>query len=336
MRAFSRTYFDNMKASAEHADKQRDLDLVKKAAHQDLIRKCKWSKGKKYRAVGGGGGGLDINVQCKQQASSECAFNKVNIETQIAPKIDWKTVLNPKLSLDDQVHELYTQIQGARRTYKPLVELDIKPRKRKLYDAEDDNDITQQTIKYWRLKQEYSQSLKQSAAYKHKQLMADAMQDMIARGKKLKKIIDGQTNTAYMFQLRHHDEAKPPSAKLVKASVRALLQDTSVPKVSVPFLMRMQVLVENGAERKTWNELVVETEEVYTAKQRKKQRPAFETPAGYPNPADFVVAGQREPQPSVAAAPHHHHQHQPSVPAPKRRTPGQIIRSIGRTIGFGN
>ena len=323
MRAFSRTYFDSMKDAAEHAEKQRDLVTLKKQAHQDLIRKCKWSKGKKFRAPSVGG--QYVNVQCKQQASNECAFSEENITKRIAPNIDWGKI-DALPIFEEKVAELYAQIQNARRTYKPLIDLDVRPRKRKQYEVNDDGEVVQQTLKYWRLKQQYSDSLKRSAAFKHKELMQQAMQEMIARGKKLKKIIDSKTNTAFMFQLRHHDEAKPPSAKLLKGIVAELLSDGSVPH-NIQFFKRMQVLVENRAERKTWDELVVETEEAYKAKQKKKRQAFEHHHQGFPRAADFVAADQRTTASSSSAPPR---------PTPNRRTtPSAILRSIGRTIGIG-
>lgn len=269
MHAFCATWFKEEKTRAEHKDRRKDVETLKKAAHQDFMRVAKYKKGHKFR-VAGGAGQPDISVNCSHQPST-CAFNEKNIKEKIAPKIDWQKVFAPGLDAKGQAKALVAAVQTARRTYTPLMKLDIKARKRKPFEMEHDHGICSQALKYRRLQMELAAMDARTEELRHKDLMKQAIEEMKARNKTIKEVWSRAKNQMFVVRLVQRSEAAYLRVDLMKECAEALLKDPSVPR-DATILARLLEAVEKRRGVKTWEELVVQPKADYEAAVRAQQQ----------------------------------------------------------------
>lgn len=297
MRAFCQKYFDEIPKATQHRDDTKDVRTLKKQAHLDLKRQAKWEKSKNYRVEFGGVGGVCVNVVCGEQPST-CVLNEENIVKKIAPKINWRKVFavdpcwkdakNPRAAKNKAwAANLYKAVQAARRTYTPLMKLDVRPRKRKQFQMESDNVIVKQTLKYHNLQNKlkametrshdflanHLNVMKKDHNKKPKPdhpwgaMVREVVDELKARQdqkKKHKEVFSTSMNQMYVLRLVGHDEAVPPGADLLKKICADLVADPNLPHdASILVRLLEQVNIDCKDKRKKWDELVVQTKESF-------------------------------------------------------------------------
>jgi hypothetical protein len=269
MQSFCETWFREMGDRSKHEEKQKDIATLKKAAHKELLKTAKYEKGKKFR-IAAANGMPEINVICDRQPN-HCAFNAKNIKDIIAPKIDWQAVWATGTSVEDQVNRLKTAIQTARVKYTPHLSLDIKPRKRKQFDMEQDSTVFKQTQKYRRLQQELKAMQARSLEFNLVKSQKKAIEEMKARGKTTKEVWSRAMNQMYVVRIVPHSKRNDLTVTIIKEELTALLSDPSTPR-NATILARLLERIEKRLEYKTWEELVVQPKKDYEAAVRQQEQ----------------------------------------------------------------